>query len=87
MYILTQDNNNLINMNQVASIYIQKVYRQYNQPDTWWEIRAMYSALSNEDVLWDTIAKFNDDIDCQVAFNNLVNDILTLDKKFISFKK
>ena len=35
----------------------------------------------------ENIAKFNDEIDCQVAFNNLVNDILTLDKKFISFKK
>lgn len=74
MNILSQDGKILVNHDNIASLYIQKIYRQYAHPDTWWEIRAMYSAVS-EDCLYDTIAKFDDEKECESVFKRIVNEI------------
>lgn len=74
MNILSQDGKILVNYNNVASLYIQKKYMQYSHPDTWWEIWAVYPAVS-EDVIYDVLAKFDDEKECESAFKRVVNEI------------
>lgn len=74
MFILSKDGKKFVNCNNVASIYIQEVYRQYTNPARWWEIRAMYPAVS-EDVLYDTLDKHYDEKECQNAFDKLCSQI------------
>lgn len=81
--ILSQDGKILINYNNVASLYIQKKYVQYSHPDTWWEIRVMYPAVSPEDALYDVIAKFDDEKECELAFKKIVNRICEQKDDFI----
>ena len=75
MFILSRDGKKFVNCNNVASIYIQEVYRQYAQPDRWWEIRAMYPAVS-EDVLYDTLDTFHDEDECKNTFDRLCDCIV-----------
>ena len=82
MNILSQDGQALINYNNAASIYIQKVYRQYANPDTHWEIGVMYPAVST-DVLCETIAKFDKEEDCIKIFNQLITQICEYGITFI----
>ncbi|MBO5828861.1 MAG: hypothetical protein J6R59_10490 [Paludibacteraceae bacterium] len=75
MFILSKDGEKLINYNNVASIYIQEIYRQYQQPDKFWEIRAMYPAVS-EDVLYDTLGTFYAKDECKNTFDRLCDCIV-----------
>lgn len=70
MFILSKDKRKLINLNNVASIYIKNEYAQYHTPSTWWEIKVMYPAVSN-DVLCHTLGKFMAEEECKDAFNKL----------------
>lgn len=81
--ILSQDGKTLVNYDNVASLYIQKKYVQYSHPDTWWEIRAMYPSLSPEDALYDIIARFDDENECELAFRKIVNLICEQKEVFI----
>lgn len=82
MNILSQDGNTLVNYDNVSSLYIQEVYRQYAYPDRWWEIRALYPAVS-EDAMYDIIAKFNDKKKCEAAFKKAIHEICELKLDFI----
>lgn len=70
MFILSKDKRKLINLNNVASICIKNEYSQHSHPSTWWEIRAMYPAVSN-DVLCDTLWVYDTEELCRDAFNKL----------------
>ena len=72
MNILSQDNKILVNYNNVASLCIQKKYMSYSHPDTWWEIWAIYPAVS-EDVIYDVLAKFDDEKECMTIFAKMVS--------------
>ena len=72
MNILSQDGEILVNYNNVASLYIQKKYMQYSYPDTWWEIVAMYPAVSN-DVICDVLARFDDEKECVRVFKRMTS--------------
>lgn len=85
MNILSQDGKTLINYNNVASLYIQKRYMQYSHPDTWWEIRVMYPAVS-KDILCDTLAIFDKKEECELAFKDMVNKICEQKFDFIKIK-
>lgn len=74
MFILSRDEKKLINCSNVASIYIQEVYHQYANPDKWWEIRAMYPAVS-EDVLYDILDTYSDEEECKNNFDKLCSRI------------
>lgn len=74
MFILSRDEKKLINCSNVASIYIQEVYRQYAHPDRWWEIRAMYPAVS-EDALYDILDTYSDEEECKNNFDKLCDKI------------
>ena len=56
---------------------------QYSHPDTWWEIRAMYPAISPEDALYDVLARFEDEKMCELAFGKIVNLICEKKEDFI----
>lgn len=71
MNILSQNGDTLVNYDNAASLYIQKVCLQY---DTYWEIRVMYPAVST-DVLCDALAKFYTEEKCIKVFNELINCI------------
>lgn len=78
MFILSRDEKKLINCSNVASIYIQEVYRQYANPNKWWEIRAMYPAVypaSSEDVLYDILDTYSDEEECKNNFDKLCSQI------------
>ena len=77
MNILSQDGKTLINYDNVASLYIQNIYRQYSQPDILWEIRAMYPAVS-EDIVYDTIAQFDSEEKCKSVFKEIIYQISPL---------
>ena len=77
MNILSQDGKTLISYDNVAGLYIQKIYRQYSQPDTLWEIRAMYPAVS-EDIVYDTIAQFDNEEKCNSVFRGIIYQISPL---------
>lgn len=68
MYILSKNGKKFINFNNVASISIRKEYMQYH--DTWWEIVAMYPAVST-DILYDVVGEFRTEENCKDAFNKL----------------
>lgn len=81
--ILSQDRKILVNYDNVASLYIQKEYMQYSHPDTWWEIRAMYPAISPEDALYHVLARFEDEKMCESTFIKIVNLICEQKENFI----
>lgn len=72
MNILSQDSKILVNYNNVASLCIQKKYMSYSHPDTWWEIWAIYPAVS-EDVIYDVLAKFDDEQECMRVFKRMTS--------------
>lgn len=74
MNILVQGGKALVNYDNVASLYVQEVYRQYTHPDKWWEIRAMYTMVS-DDIVYDTVATFSNEEDCVKSFKELVRKI------------
>ena len=75
MNILSQDGKTLINYDNVASLYIQTVYRQYS--NTLWEIRALYPTISN-DILFDKIAQFDNEEECESVFKEIIHQICDL---------
>lgn len=70
MFILSKDKSILVNCNNVASISMNNKYSQHAHPSSWWEIIAMYSAVST-DVLCDILGKFNTEEECRDVFNKL----------------
>lgn len=74
MNILVQGGKTLINYDNVASLYVQEVHRQYVHPDRWWEIRAMYTMVS-DDVVYDTVATFYTEESCIKSFKELIRNI------------
>lgn len=70
MFVLSSDKRKFINISNVASIYIKNEYAQYRTPCTWWEIRALYPAVSN-DALCDILRKFDTEEECRDVFNKL----------------
>lgn len=76
MFVLSKDGKKLINCNNVASIYIQETGSRYATiPDVRWEIRAMYSAMSIEDVLYDILGTYHTEQECKNAFDKLCDKI------------
>lgn len=76
MNILSQDEKTLINYNNIVNLCIQKKYKQYSYPDTWWEIRAMYPVPSNnDDLLYDIVAQFDNEEKCESVFKEIVHQI------------
>lgn len=72
--ILSQDGTILVNYNNVASLSMRSQYMQGSTPPRWWEIRAMYPAVSM-DILYDTLAKFNTEEECKEVFDKLMHEI------------
>ena len=82
--ILSQDKKILVNYDNVAGLHIQKKYAQYCYPSTWWEIRAMYPAISPEDTLYDVLARFEDEKMCESTFIKIVSLICEQNENFVS---
>ena len=72
--ILSQDGKILVNYNNVASLSIKQEHMQCSTPPVWWEIRAMYPAVSM-DILYDTLARFDTEEECEKAFTELMHEI------------
>lgn len=72
--ILSQDGKILVNYNNVASLSMRSQHMQGSTPPTWWEIRAIYPAVSS-DILYDTLAKFDNQEECEKAFTGLMHEI------------
>lgn len=82
MNILSQDGKTLINYNNIANLCMQSRYMQHSSPATWWEINAIYPAVSS-DVLYDTIAKFDNEKECKEVFDRIVREICEQKLDFI----
>lgn len=72
--ILSQDGKKLVNYNNVASLSIRYQFMSDPNPFEWWEIIAMYPAVSS-DILYDTLAIFETQKDCEKAFAELTYEI------------
>lgn len=72
--ILSQDGKILVNYNNVASLSMRSQHMQGSNPPTWWEIRAIYPAVSS-DVLYDTLARFGTEEECKKTFDRLMHEI------------
>lgn len=72
--ILSQDGKKLVNYNNVASLSMRSQHMQGSNPPTWWEIIAVYPAVSS-DVLYDTLARFGTEDECKKAFAELMYEI------------
>lgn len=71
MNILSQDGKILVNYNNIASLYMKKEYMQYSNPDTWWEIRALYPSTSKD--ISCILAKFDDENECTRVFKRMAS--------------
>ena len=72
--ILSQDGKKLVNYNNVASLSIKYQSTSRSILPEWWEIIAMYPAVSS-DILYDTLAIFKTKEDCEKAFAELTYEI------------
>lgn len=70
MFILSKDGKNFINCNTIENLNMTEEYRQYHQPDKWWEIRAVFSGGSY--VVIDTC---HTEQECKNTFNKLCDKI------------
>lgn len=72
MFLLSSDEKKFINCNNIGSIYIEKFYinSKHFESHEQWEIRVMYSALS-EEIIYDTLATFYTEQECNNTFKRL----------------
>ena len=68
MFILSGDKETLINCSNIASISIKRGIGYHDKK--WWEIRAMYPAVSS-DILYDTLCRYDTENLCKDDFNKL----------------
>lgn len=80
--ILSQDGKILVNYDNIASLYMQKKYVQYSHPDTWWEIRVLYPSASKD--VECTLAKFDDEKECELVFRKMTSLIAQHKEDYIS---
>lgn len=87
MYILDRSGHRLVNSNNVTNFYIKQFYVSTTPLKTIsWDIRAEYAVPNDNEALYDTIASYASEEECEENFNKLIHALIE-ERQFYNFLK